>query len=139
MWRRGEKMGSFPGAEGKWRGWSEGCSVFTHRGLYLLAIVPIKLHNKPPPNSVANNNKHLFLILMSTRLLGFITSRPGLALLGFKLRVESVSVHESLIFPGPVTPEAYSSHREGRAQEVRTSWASTFNPLPTSHQAEQIT
>ena len=55
-WRGvGGKMGCFPGAGGTWWGCSEGCNVFTHWGLYLLAIVPIKLRNKPASNSVANN------------------------------------------------------------------------------------
>ena len=77
----GGKMGCFPGTGGRWWGCSEGCNVFTHWALYLSAIVPIKLCNKPAPNSVANN-KCLFLILASTCLPSFITSGLGLALLG---------------------------------------------------------
>lgn len=114
-WRGvGGKMGCFPGAGGTWWGCSEGCNVFTHWGLYLSAIVPIKLCNKPAQNSVANN-KCLFLILASTCLLSFITSGLSLALLGFKRRVDSRSALESLIFPGWWHPEADSSHREGRS------------------------
>lgn len=126
-------MGCFPGAGGRWWGCSEGCTVFTHWGLYLLAIVPIKLRNKPAENSVANNIKCLFLILASTCLLSFITSGLGLALLGFKRRVESRSALESVIFPGLVTPRGrfFSQRRQGhRRPGPAVSAPSGLRPHP---------
>ena len=59
----GGETGCFP--EGRWCGRSDGCTVLAHGGLYVLAIVPIKLCNKAAHNSVANN-KCLLLILTST-------------------------------------------------------------------------
>ena len=98
----GGKTGCFPGAEGRWCGCSDSCTVLAHWGLYLLAIVPIELRNKPTHNSVSRSNKHFFLHLISTCLVGF-TSRPNMIWLGFKLRLESRSALESLIFPGLMT------------------------------------
>lgn len=98
-------MGCFP--ESRWCGCSEGCSVFAHWGVYLLAIVPVKLRNNTAHNSVSKSNKHFFLHLISACLLGF-TSGLGLTLLGFRLRREPRSALEYLIFPGLMTTSGRS-------------------------------
>lgn len=80
----GGKMGCFPGAGGRWWGCSEGCTVFTHWGLYLLAIVPIKLRNKPAQNSVANNKCISHSRIYVSAVVHHIWAGPGFAWLQAK-------------------------------------------------------
>lgn len=123
MWPGG-KAGLFASAEGKWCGCSEHCSLFTHRGFYLSAMVPIKLRNKPPQTQLQTTIS--ISLSFSCLHICWGVSRPGLALLGFEQRAEYRSAQESLVFPGPLaTRGMFVSQRSGTTR-------STLCPQPSS-------